>query len=1430
MQRYRINYRLLIGLFVGSIVLSITLHFVWKWQVNRKANRYRESSQAALASNDTLKAFKDLKMYLRLRRQDESARIELATIASDIAVMDGVSREDKGNAFGVLSDTVRRTSDPGLRRKLADLHFFHGRPQDAITHYNELLNASEDPELRAMHARSLFRAKDYNKAIDHAFKLIGYDKLAKEFNSESATAANQPELYSALAEALLQQDKDIELARQVIDQMVALNPDSAIARLRRSVFLYGVDEKEEATAELNKAFELDPEDADVLYRKAEVAYLEENHEDARRFANEGIEKFADEMRFYRLLSRVELLAEQYDDAIAVLDKAIQQFGDNRSIEFVIFKIDVLLANDDTEGTEQIIRDLEKLEIANLKPLIEYQRARVLFQEGQWAQAAEILRDVRPQLSIFGRTQALAGTLLGEAYEKLGKLDLARQVYEIVGDDEVLSSSSTIKRRALAKVQQINKRLGLGDGTDDSTLNSIIQKMKEKPEEEQDWQEIEDFINDLVENRDLTEVQVKLLRAEVFTQREMLAEAKDMIRQAAKLDPTNVGVRYAAVKLMLLEPPSGPLKALKLLKKIEQDFGVTITSRSLMVDTLVAIGDDDLLQQLQALTDGSEDWSDQDKMRLAATLGLKFLQFNEIDEAVQYLSQAAKLDPSNLPLRNQLFEIAFQRRDDEAMRKAQEQILELVGSKEDSNYVLSEVKRRLIGYKPNDEASRIELLEVRGMLDDALEKRPEWHELHVLYGQVLLALQEDLNLALQHLNDALKYGRPNAHAVGLLVRLLAQRGDIQQAYEKMQLIPEAVRGRLLGKVEAEILLASGDLSAAFESAQAEADRNPEDAATQAWLGGIAERTNNLDVAASAFRQACELMPTNHNFWTKLVATHARRKDFLNMEASLRDAQLALDPEFLPTLQAKFFEVQGRWNAAEGIYLDQHKNQLDNPAAARQLAEFYLNWSRSDKRNASIAIQKAFPYINRILRTANEGELKFDNPVVLWAREQAARILAGSGSYQNSLNAQQLLEQGSADGKVPREYRALYSEILSSRADPISVLAAIDLLSGLNQKGLLDKKQLLLLARLYARTNNWKKGKPLMLDALSRFGPDPEVWSTYIELLIGRGEYNTAAQRLRRFEDLGSNSAQVFNLRTRLAYERGDQAAVRRLLQSMLPANLGPSTPLDEEQLKMVQGIGAVAVNYEEYELAEQLLTLYFQRTSEGLFDLLTVFALHGDADKAIPIMQQLVKDNPDAVAQLAVQMIRQRRSEFGDRFDQPVSDLVLSVWKEEPDLARRLALRAEMYEVMEKYDEAIAAYEDIVSRDDLPPKARAAASNNLAYLFALRNQQLDRAQELIEKAIEILGPLADVLDTRAVIRIARKEYDLAVEDMTLALSLDPTAVKYYHMAKAQALAGNEGEALEAWSMANEMEIEEESLPLIEQSGYQETKQLIENLSP
>ncbi len=1421
MQRYRINYHLLVGLVIGSVVLSITAHFIWKWRVNSKATWYRERSARALEEGDKIEAFDYLGKFAKLRRDDEQVRVELASLASDIVVLESATREERGTAFAILEETVRQTGDADLRRKLADFHFAIGR-SEAIVHYEELLaKTPDDPELNALYVRALFRSKDYRRATELALNLIGYDKNTKSFDPQKSKASDQPVLFATLASALVSRSKEPELAREVIELMIANNPESAVAHLQRSIFLSRVQEIDEAAAALERAYELDPLDADILNQKGWAALEDKDYEKAAQFFAKGLEEYPEVVLFYNQLARAELGRGQTDEALEVMDRCIKKFGKQRTVEQLLFKADVLLSKGDTEGVKKIALELEDLENPAFQPAIDFQYARITWHEKNWAQAAKQLKRVRPQLVAFGRTQALAGTMLGECYRNLGKLDLAREVFQLVLDDETVAANDPIKQLSRANIIQIENQLGISSGYQGTTLISLVEGILDLPEEQRDWSKTDEFIDAMAEQRDFSEVQKKLLHAQVFALRKMLPEAKQMVRDAAKLEPDNLNVRIAATKLLLMEPESGPAKALKLLGEIEKKHGVSLESRALKADVLMAIGDDKLLEQLRSLVEGTEDFSDAERLKLTSTLGVKFLQLQADDDAKHFLGQAAEMSPDNLPLRVQLFDIALRQGDDAAMREAQQKILDLVKSKEDGNYILTEVKRLIVGSRQGKSSPEV-LAEARKLLDKALRERPRWHELHVLYGQLLLMQGGETDLALEHFNDALKYGPPNAGAVVIHVRQLESRGDYKQALEKMDVLPAGARTRLLGQTEANILLKMGDLDAAFESAQKLAKALPENVAIQLWFAQLAQQADHFDPAEEAFEKACELQPLAPENWMKLVALYAQKKESDKIEDTIRRAQLAVEAEFTPLVQAKYFEIRGRWRAAEKIYSASYGATLEDPMNARRMAEFYLFWSKSDAENLS----RAAPYLNSILRSANEGTLASDDPNVVWAREKAARLLAASRDYRKSVQAEKLLMQASVDGQLPKEYQTLYSEILFSRADPISLLAGIDILTELNERGKLDKKQTLLLANLLARANNWKLGKELMLDALGQFGSDSDVWAAYIDLLIRQGEYSVAAQRLNRYKDIAESSLSVIQLRVQLASARGDQVEVERLLRSMLPPQLDGA--LDDNQLRIVRAVAGIAAKYKDYELAEKLFQLYVRRSPESGFDLANFLALHGDPDTAVSIMKRLLKQQPEQVIQLAVQMLRERRTVIGDKYDADVQQMVAEALRDDPESSSRIAIHAEMLEVLEKYDQSIAAYEDLLKRDDVQLMARAAAMNNVAFLLALRNERLEDAQQYIDGAIELLGPVADALDTRAVIRIARKEYDLAIEDMSLALSIDPNAVKYYHLARAHLLGGNNDLALKAWQDGEKLGLEKESLTIIEQKGFEEVQQQIEGL--
>ena len=80
-----------------------------------------------------------------------------------------------------------------------------------------------------------------------------------------------------------------------------------------------------------------------------------------------------------------------------------------------------------------------------------------------------------------------------------------------------------------------------------------------------------------------------------------------------------------------------------------------------------------------------------------------------------------------------------------MKEAQDQILKVVDSKEDSNWLYTEAWRRLALYR-RGEPDKEALKNIRRLTDRTLKDRPDWFELQLLNAEVAL-LEGDEDAAL-----------------------------------------------------------------------------------------------------------------------------------------------------------------------------------------------------------------------------------------------------------------------------------------------------------------------------------------------------------------------------------------------------------------------------------------------------------------------------------------------------------------------------------------------------------------------------------------------------------------------------------------------------------------------------------------------------------
>jgi tetratricopeptide (TPR) repeat protein len=136
-----------------------------------------------------------------------------------------------------------------------------------------------------------------------------------------------------------------------------------------------------------------------------------------------------------------------------------------------------------------------------------------------------------------------------------------------------------------------------------------------------------------------------------------------------------------------------------------------------------------------------------------------------------------------------------------------------------------------------------------------------------------------------------------------------------------------------------------------------------------------------------------------------------------------------------------------------------------------------------------------------------------------------------------------------------------------------------------------------------------------------------------------------------------------------------------------------------------------------------------------------------------------------------------------------------------------------------YREAIATYEQILRNNGESLLAR----NNLAWLLALHAGQGVEALEEIQKAIDLGGPLPELLDTRAVIYLALRRTDKAIEDLGSSLeqvsgASTSTANRKFHLARAHWSRNEKTEAKRAFAEAKSAGLQETGLHPLELPAF------------
>ncbi|HTV01346.1 MAG TPA: tetratricopeptide repeat protein [Luteitalea sp.] len=629
------------------------------------------------------------------------------------------------------------------------------------------------------------------------------------------------------------------------------------------------------------------------------------------------------------------------------------------------------------------------------------------------------------------------------------------------------------------------------------------------------------------------------------------------------------------------------------------------------------------------------------------------------------------------------------------------------------------------------------------------------------------------------------------------------------------------------------------AARFDEAKQRADRalrlQPKNADALVLRANALASLKDLDGALEQMQQALSLDPRSQ-FRSNLGVIEAARGNLAEAEAAFRQAVLS-DPKSVAAQVAlgQFLWGAGRAQEAEAAFKAAVQLDASNPLPNRWLAAYYLRTNRGAEAepyfrkvtellgtaDATVALADYYLSMSRPDDARKVLEKLGENPQY-WplSRVRVADILHTQGKKAEALAAvdevvgkhptlvgghtvrgRMLLAANRADEARteaqaalkldPRSVESLFllGQVEEKRQDLAAAATAYTDLLKINPRASAAQVRL---ALVQMQRNDLSAAMQMAEQAATAQPDNLQPRLVLARALLARGEVDRSTTITQQLLRDAPNSAVVQNQAGMLALARNDVASARAAFGKALQANPALVEPLS--------GLVSLDLQARQPQAArarvEQRLT---QAPRDPLVLLLAgrTWGATGDAAGAEQYLRRAIEADPsnlEAYGQLGQLYLAQRK------MDQALGEFEQMATKQPKAVAPR-TMAAMILQSQGKDDEARRRYEQIVGMD---PRA-AVASNNLAWMYASRGEQLDRALQLAQAAKAEAPDEPEVNDTLAYVYIQKQLPALAIEPLKLAVDKVPSRPAFhYRLGLAYAQTGNKDAARKSLQQALQLQ--------------------------
>lgn len=1399
----RLNVKLLLWLLGTGLVLVVGVFGLWTFQRSRTAGSLLERADQYSVDKKYVEAMKEYDRYFKFRKDDTDNYIRYASLIDEYSRLPDATDADRARAVAHLKVAlVKDPSQTQLKRKVVD-HLMHWRAYaDAMAFLKELVQTEkDDAELEALLARCYVA----NNEIEQAVKL--YQQSIEHDPKRVPT-------YVSLADVQRTRLGNAAEAEKTLDLAIERNPEDPRGYLARARANYE-KKPESVKADVEKALSLAPTDPDAVLLATDVAIKESDVELARRRLDAGREANPDNTSLLITASRLEA-GSDLSKAEEMLNEGIRRMP--KAVELLFTLSELQLSQGDLEGAKKTLETMRKKQVQ--VPFLKFVEGRIAMGERNFERASRLFEECRAPLA---RTPygTQVNTYLSQCYMSVGRNDrqlaAAQQAYESNPDSaeaKLTLAMAYEANRQRAEALKLYRTMLDRPAIQMKVAQMMVSEMADRTERERNWDDVDAFVKE-IRTKGAPDLACNLLDAQVLKHRGQKAEAVQALQKNRDQHPEELQ-SWLALYDMTREV-EGPEKSAQVLAAAIQKFGNTeqlrlIAQRDrLMVQENSQQAVDELKGQIGQMKDEKE------KIQALLLLGEKSLRSGKPEEARNYYLQVAEMRPKDPSILVALFQLARIANNVSDMEQAVLKLRDIRGVKS-YEYLFTSSALEITRLQHEVEKSgklpgagqKAKLIQVRQQLQAAEQMRSGSADLAQLDGE-LSQLEGDVPRAIDAYRKATTGSLFSPLMSKRLVQLLVVQGRYGEALAEIErLQPEMIDKLDLSMTRVELLSRTNKVDEALPLISKVVEGSS-DWRRHAWAARMYIDANKLPEAEKELRNAVAAAPPEEidPYFVLVDFLVKKMADPSSALAVIEEAKQKAAPDEQPLLLAKCYETMNDTELARRSFeqaLAARPNDLRTLGGA---IGFYLRHNQVDD---------ALAMLDQMISAALSSTSEKDKQNAAWARRIKAQFLGQNGAYQNTLEAIELIDQNEKDGLASADDLSLKAALLSDRADRKSRLEAKEIFEKLIPMREDSSRERFALAKIYEREGDWNRARSELLAVLGQRGSDPRMVFEFCQMLLRHNEVGDVPRWLSRLEETSPNAPQTKEIRGRLLAVQGKKKEAADVLNSMVSRPVTADKAL--ELLMLANIFQSLNMATEEEQCYREF---YGLRPDEHLV-LAGFLARRGSMAEVMELCQK-AKDagrSTPSVTQVAVGAIQSQPGAAREQDYQAIENWIQEGLKQESTSLILQMHLADFRYGQGRYDEAEKIYREFLARPDAVGAARAGALNNLSFVISLRDrgnpEKLAEALRMIDEAINLVGPISELLDTRGMVLLAQGNKADALKDLTEASTDKPTGIKLFHLALAQQAMGDLKGAEFSFRRARELGFAKEQVTSLELPAY------------